>query len=338
MNKLFKINLAGLNGLFAHIAKDMELFAPIRQGNELNYKKWHDGLEVDLYGLKTVNTPKDVLLPQSENLYAVNTKGGNIDITPYPLHLAPYTLLGAKACDIKAIAVLDNIYLRGDFVDEAYKSRRENAYIVSLACNEPKASCFCGAFGLDASNPGGDVATWIVDDELYLRPQNERGQEWVQKVAHLLGEANEELLNHKKHETHVNINLERFVPENTLELFKDANWEHLYKACLGCGICTYICPTCSCYDIRDFEGKCGEIQRLRCWDSCMYPDFTLMAHGNPRISQKERFRQRFMHKLVYHFDKFGEYGCVGCGRCVNKCPVNLNIVKIINTLGGAING
>ena len=105
------------------------------------------------------------------------------------------------------------------------------------------------------------------------------------------------------------------------------------EACIGCGTCTFVCPTCQCYDIRDFNTGHG-IQRFRCWDSCMYSDFTKMAHGNPRLTQKERFRQRFMHKLVYYpANNDGLYSCVGCGRCLIKCPISMNIVKVIKTLG-----
>ena len=96
----------------------------------------------------------------------------------------------------------------------------------------------------------------------------------------------------------------------------------------------FVCPTCQCYDIRDFDTGHG-IQRFRCWDSCMYSDFTKMAHGNSRNSQLERFRQRFMHKLVYQpMNNGGTFGCVGCGRCLSKCPINMNIVKVMKTLGG----
>ena len=55
-----------------------------------------------------------------------------------------------------------------------------------------------------------------------------------------------------------------------------------------------------------------------------------LAHGNNRTSQMQRFRQRFMHKLVYFpANNDGMYSCVGCGRCVDKCPASLNIVKVI---------
>ena len=75
------------------------------------------------------------------------------------------------------------------------------------------------------------------------------------------------------------------------------------------------------------------IKRFRCWDSCMYSDFTKMAHGNPRLTQKERFRQRFMHKLVYYPENNnGTFGCVGCGRCLASCPISMNIVKVMKKL------
>ena len=111
--------------------------------------------------------------------------------------------------------------------------------------------------------------------------------------------------------------------------FDSPLWEQLYKPCLACGTCTFVCPTCQCYDIKDYDTGRG-VQRYRCWDSCMYSDFTMMAHGNNRTSQMQRFRQRFMHKLAYFpANNDGMFSCVGCGRCVDKCPSRLNIVKVI---------
>ena len=115
--------------------------------------------------------------------------------------------------------------------------------------------------------------------------------------------------------------------------FDSPLWEQLYKPCLACGTCTFVCPTCQCYDIKDYDTGRG-VQRYRCWDSCMYSDFTMMAHGNNRTSQMQRFRQRFMHKLAYFpANNDGMFSCVGCGRCVDKCPSRLNIAKVIKAFG-----
>ena len=130
-----------------------------------------------------------------------------------------------------------------------------------------------------------------------------------------------------------NVSTEKFSVGKTKEYFDSPAWDELSSHCLGCGTCTFVCPTCQCYDIKDFKTKTG-VERFRCWDSCMYSDFTKMSAGQPRLTQMERFRQRFMHKLVYFpTNNDGMFSCVGCGRCVQKCPQMLNIVKVIKTLG-----
>ena len=117
-----------------------------------------------------------------------------------------------------------------------------------------------------------------------------------------------------------------------MDLFHSPVWDELAESCLGCGTCTFVCPTCQCYDVQDFDNG-REVRRFRCWDSCMYSDFTMMAHGTNRPTQKERFRQRFMHKLVYYpNNNDGVFGCVGCGRCLQKCPIHMNIVKVAKKL------
>lgn len=130
-----------------------------------------------------------------------------------------------------------------------------------------------------------------------------------------------------------NLSTDSFGGDKLMELFNSDKWAGLSEACLGCGTCTFVCPTCQCYDIRDYDTGHG-VQRFRCWDSCMYSDFTKTAGGQPRPTQIERFRQRFMHKLVYYpANNEGVFGCVGCGRCMKSCPISMNIVKVMKTLG-----
>ena len=114
--------------------------------------------------------------------------------------------------------------------------------------------------------------------------------------------------------------------------FEDPFWNTLHQKCLACGTCTYLCPTCHCFDISD-EVKRNDGIRIRNWDSCMFPLFTKETSGhNPRSSQKERWRQRVMHKFRYYADNFQAIACVGCGRCVMACPVNLDIRKVVTDI------
>ena len=344
---MLKIAKERLNDLYAKIAESMGLFIPIKRAGEVNYAVWAEGKEVSLETLKTVKSPKNAFFPQTENMMKFKTEGKNlevIDIRKDWSEEKSFVMFGVKACDYKAIEVLDKVFL-AEPVDTYYQLRRKAGIIVTLACSRPEESCFCKAFGIDATSPLGDVTTWMDETYLYWQANTEKGEALTALVQDLFTEGGEEEVAAQKEATaaiidklpYSNLDLSRFKPENLNELFNASEWEEMSEACLGCGTCTFVCPTCQCFDIRDFKTNEG-VLRYRCWDSCMYSDFTLMAHGNSRTTQMQRFRQRFMHKLVYYpSQNDGLYSCVGCGRCVNKCPQNLNIVKVIKTLGGKNN-
>lgn len=331
-----KIAKSNLSALFAKINETKELYLPVKNGEQVNYSAWTEGADVDLTTLKTVKSPKDVFFPQSENLYTCFKDDGKISIKPEDLQDKDFVVFGMKACDIKGVEVLDRVFL-SDPIDSFYASRRKHGIIVGLACNNPEESCFCTAFGINPDSPSADVEIFDIGDYFYWNALTEKGEALTESVAALLEDADEKVVADKKSEIkaileklpYADLSLEGWNGDALTEKFDSPIWEELYKPCLACGTCTFVCPTCQCYDIKDYDTGKG-IQRYRCWDSCMYSDFTMMAHGNNRTSQMQRFRQRFMHKLVYYpANNDGMYSCVGCGRCVDKCPQNLNIVKVI---------
>ncbi|MEE1224928.1 MAG: 4Fe-4S dicluster domain-containing protein [Clostridia bacterium] len=333
---MYKISKSNLSALFAKIAGSQELFLPVRNAGQVNFAQWEEDAEVALDVLKTVKSPKDAFFPQSENLYTCMREKSKLSITPEELQNKNFVVFGMKACDIKGVDVLDKVFL-SDPVDSFYAARREHGTIVALACNEPEESCFCKVFGIDCADPKADVATWIVGEDLYWNPLTEKGNALTEVVKDLLEETDDAKVKEEQEKIraiveelpYMNLSLDGWDGNALSEKFDSPLWDDLYKPCLACGTCTFVCPTCQCYDIKDYDTGHG-VQRYRCWDSCMYSDFTMMAHGNNRTSQMQRFRQRFMHKLVYFpANNDGMYSCVGCGRCVEKCPSALNIVKVI---------
>ena len=345
---MYQIAKENLNELYRALSANEDLFLPVRKAGQTNYGLWSEDADVDMGTLKTVKSGKDCFFPQSEVLYKSRYEDGKVSIAPLTLQEKPFVVFGMRACDVRAVQVLDNVFLT-DPVDTYYAARREHGTIVSLACHEPDETCFCKNFAVDAAKPGADVETWFVGDTLYWKILTEKGEALTAQVKELLAEADmagEKAVEEEQSAIRTiidklplsHLDLSRFKPENTMALFDSPAWEEMYKPCLACGTCTFVCPTCQCYDIRDFDGGKAGIQHYRCWDSCMYSDFTMMAHGNMRTSQLQRFRQRFMHKLVYYpANNDGLYSCVGCGRCVSKCPSSLNIVKVIKKLGGEEN-
>ena len=333
---MYQIKKADLPKLYAAMAAENDLFLPVVTAGQTNFGLWTETAQADIDTLKTVKSAKDIFFPQSEILYKVRREDGKLAIEGEGLRETPFVVFGIRGCDVKGIAVLDKVFLEQP-VDSYYAARRNSGTLVSLACSRPETSCFCNVFGVDCAEPAGDVVTWLTEDTLYWQPRTEKGEALTAQVSSLLEKADPAAVEPEKSAIraiveklpYAKLSLAQWGAEAAQKNFDSPLWEQLYKPCLACGTCTFVCPTCQCYDIKDYNTGNGT-QRYRCWDSCMYSDFTMMAHGNNRTSQMQRFRQRFMHKLAYFpANNDGMFSCVGCGRCVDKCPSHLNIVKVI---------
>lgn len=336
---MLRISLDKLDNLFAKIAENQTLYLPVdREDGAAEFRRWSE--ETKLSGaLNTVRSAKDFFFPQTENLVDFKLSGKNIEVIDVRKESEDFVVFGVRACDARSFGILDKVFL-SDPVDTYYQNRRTHGTVVSMACTKPSETCFCTAFGIDPTEPEGDASCFNDGRYLYIRANNNKGEAFVKSVSSLFEDGDTAELDKVKSRTKEilpmlplsGLSTESFGGDKLNELFDSEKWAELSESCLGCGTCTFVCPTCQCYDIKDFNtGR--EIKRFRCWDSCMYSDFTKMAHGNPRLTQLERFRQRFMHKLVYFpANNDGEFGCVGCGRCLSKCPISMNIVKVMKAL------
>lgn len=338
-----KITLNQLDQLFAEIASAKTLYLPTDTKAGAKYTKWQQGAVLS-DALNTVRSAKDFFFPQTENLMDFKVEGKNIEVIDTRSECEDFVLFGVRACDVKSFEVLDRVFL-AEPVDSYYKNRREHGIILSLACTRPQETCFCGTFGIDAAEPEGDVVCYKTADALYLDAKSEKGNALLESLTCLTEDTDTAPVEAQKAQTRTylaklplaDLKTDGFGAGTTSKFFDAPEWKELSATCLGCGTCTFVCPTCQCYDIKDFNTGHG-VKRFRCWDSCMYSDFTKMSAGQPRLTQLERFRQRFMHKLVYYpTNNDGLFSCVGCGRCLAKCPIQMNIVKVMKKLGGSVN-
>jgi ferredoxin len=244
-----------------------------------------------------------------------------------------------RPCDANSLVFLDKVFGQQPYNDPYYLSRRENTAIVALACvKAPYASCFCTSVGGEpVGDRGADVLATDLGDKYLVEFITPRGEALLPLLEGASDAGGAELGKKEEIKEAAKATIQSIVPqkEATAKLkpnFESPYWAELHRRCLACGTCTYLCPSCHCFDITD-ETKGDEGVRIRSWDSCMFPLFTRETSGhNPRPGQRERWRQRVMHKFSYIPENFNEVGCVGCGRCVINCPVNLDIRKIVEDI------
>lgn len=331
-----------IDSLFELIGSKQPLYLPVdNNSGKADFAKWQKGTKLS-EKLKTTRSAKDFFFPKTEHLVSYEMSGKEVKVVDPRKNVEDFVIFGVRACDARGFTAIDNVYLNMNPVDSYYKNRREHGTVIVLACNEPEKTCFCSTFGIDASlaKPAGDVSCWLADGKYYFEANTDKGKAFVENAKSALEDADtsaveacrKNIAEKVEKLPFAHLDLSKFQGKDMLKIFNSKIWDKVSEPCVGCGTCTYVCPTCMCFDVRDFATSNG-VRQIRCWDSCMYNDFTQMAAENPRHTQKERSRQRFMHKLMYYpMAHDGMFSCVGCGRCVENCPVNMNIVKVIKAV------
>ncbi len=344
------ISIIKKEGMVALINKwidDYNVFMPVLKDGDVRFRKAETHIDnvilakarnqsVVILGENYLNTtisPKHFFFPQSECLFKYDLSA--LELQSPDVDDRVNIIIGMRPCDARAISILDKLFLSGDYVDNLYKERREKTKIISLGCNDPEPTCFCTAIGGD---PFGDTACDVLladlGDVFAIDVKSDWGKGIFAEIATPTTEQDIEKLRMIKSNANKQLPSDKDIPtaemsQNLSSQFESKLWDEIWRKCIGCGICAYLCPTCHCFDMSD-EMRNDVGCRLRTWDSCMFPLFTLHASGhNPRTSGKERMRQRIMHKFRYYVDMFGEIACVGCGRCVRKCPMNIDVREII---------
>jgi len=321
-----------LESLLNKLSEELEVFVPMSKGNSSGFYSWKTrNPEADKIMLEALNVylpPKNVVLPQTEKMYSIKQQGQQVDINETFEDYNAKVLFGVRACDARAITAMDDVFLTRGYEDSFYKARRDNLTIIANACYKPGANCFCAGMGIDPTEPDADIIIRDTGDSGYIwEVKTEKGETLTNRVADLLEEKELALPELKPFNTSVEY---EGVAEKLKNMFEHPIWEDLSKNCQNCGICTYVCPSCYCFDIQ-VKMWGDEGYRFRCWDSCMYTEYSAEAGGgNPRPTTRERFRNRFLHKLEFFKERYGYPLCTGCGRCIVACPNGINIMNIID--------
>jgi sulfhydrogenase subunit beta (sulfur reductase) len=325
-----------LERFLERLLEGREVFAPVKRGHSVMLEKIDSSRDVVLEYGNTKESPKSALFPQRETLFGYRAEKDEVELDVPRGKEKGQVLFGIRPCDARGLLLLDRVF-GGEHSDPYYADKRAKTVVVSLGCVNPNPSCFCHATGGGPCSPeGSDLLFLDLGDRYLVEAGSEKGAAMLEDPVFEDADKEALALSEKiKKETAASMKplaLKENLKEQLEQLFDDPVWSELAETCLGCGICTYLCPTCHCFDLCDeAAGRTGE--RIRVWDSCQFPLFTQQASGfNPRPTVKERFRQRIMHKFSYLPETQAMLGCVGCGRCVTECPVNLDIREVMTSL------
>lgn len=308
------------------------LHAPVRDelGN-VNFELIKDPAEATLNYSNTLMSVKSLFLPQTEVIFELT--GENIGVPD----VKGGVVFGIRPCDARGLQVLKKVFEKDKISDSHFLTRENRFTKIGLACTNPGERCFCTSFGFGPfSGDGLDMLFADIGEKYFVECSGEKGAELIKENSKLFSEPTKrdvELRREAQRISEGRVAQEPKVKGVTEELGKSYDiplWKEISEPCLGCGICAYLCPVCHCFDMTDEKVK-EKTRRVRTWDTCMSSYFTVQASGhNPRPTKKERVRNRIYHKFKYLPESIGEFGCVGCARCIENCPAGVDVTEILS--------
>jgi sulfhydrogenase subunit beta (sulfur reductase) len=292
------------------------LFKPTTDVNEIAWGDTRPAMSI-----------KEAFFPPTEQLMIVEKRGSEIKITEN-LFSDKQVIFSLRPCDARGVKVLDSAFITTEPEDSYYSRRRANTALIGRTCQQMSETCFCTSVGGSPSDPGDmDVMLTDTNGGYLVQIVSDKGGELVEGV--------------NLQSTSISLQAE---PESARTLapqigdwparFADNYWEVLAERCLSCRICAYVCPTCRCFDVRDealsSDNGWQEFERIRCWDSCTSEAYRRIAGGhNPRDTKAKRLKNRVFCKFYYYPQQYNPVACTGCGRCIEACPVNIDITEVL---------
>ena len=258
--------------------------------------------------------------------------------------IKPIAVIGARACDLAALALQDSHFLAGAYPDPTYAARRENLFIVAVHCSHPAATCFCVSTGDGPrATHGFDIALSELDDGFVAEAGGVRGKVLLDALGCSTAAA-EQIAQAEDEIAHAARSQSRRLPGRNLRDALFANlehprWEEVAERCLSCGNCTSVCPTCFCSSTSASASEqpsldASHAEHSREWDSCFTRGHSYIHGAVVRSDTRTRYRQWLTHKLGSWHEQYGRSGCVGCGRCVTWCPTGIDITEETTAICG----
>ncbi len=332
MNNLYKINRDEWFRLIQTLSvSTYNIYAPVRKKEFLDYAIIDEQSCNDIiYNEAKPATPlKMFFLPVKLNV-TNNQKANKKTI-----------VIGAPACDVEGLKLLDLIYIDDKFSDETYIARRENTLIISTDCYLTQEHCHCTTYGINPyAEKGCDISLSTVKDDHYLMTWSEKGTMFIKEIS---SSGKIEPLDISRYDLVATLRKETIrelsdkndkLPdtEKTGELINSSDqsiWKKYSSKCVSCGACSAICPTCSCFLLIDKPG----FEKIKQQDTCQYPAFERVAGGEDPLKElSTRFKNRYMCKYVWKPEKFNATACTGCGRCIESCIARISKNELIMEL------
>ena len=324
--------------LVATLSEHREVIGPLRKGNAVVLAPVARASQMAYHVGSPLTSPKTFLHPPQQRLFRAR-RGDGFQVEEVPASNGQ-VLFGIHPCDVQSLFYLDRVF-GSEYPDPYYQERRKNILIVALNCTAVGDNCFCASMGTGPSiEQGYDLALTNLGDRYLVDIGSDAGINVVREVGlELAGKEAIQLKKRKLEQAAEQMGKRmktKGLPELLAQAWEDPHWDQVGgRECLSCGNCAMVCPTCYCYQVADQVDLTGtQVERNRSWDVCLLLDYAAVHGGNFRKDRKERYQQFIYHKLNYSLDQYQMLGCVGCGRCITWCPVDIDITEVIAKLRG----
>ncbi len=335
----YRLSFEEVNDLFKKLQEEYRIYAPKKFEKAGRYSDTDiikydevDKVEDIVYKEKSDYPAKEVITPITQTIFYFTEDEFRESKTD-----DKKLLIFARPCDINAQERQDKMYLEnGPYTDYFYKRMKDKVKFILMECTEGWDTCFCVSMGSNKTE-NYSLAVRFNGDELLFDIKDEEFKSYFEDKNR------EDFDLQFIEQNEVNVDIPEIPNKDVLnKLKKHSMWDEYNKRCIGCGSCTVACSTCTCFTTSDviYNENINAGERRRIQSSCQPEglEFDVMAGGiSFRDIQADRYRFKILHKIHDYKERFGDnHMCVGCGRCITRCPEHISIMATIKKISKAL--